>query len=115
MNDSDRAHQMRVLQAAKERFYAFHQGLPNHTEIEPLFNEMKKNITFKVDEFLTNKQLLDMFEKVIVKQHSASKMSRKNWSEEQTLFLISLMAYYCHISHEDYTSMVTLPSEKNFS
>mgnify|MGYP000932346012 CR=1 FL=1 len=106
IGESERLQQAQLLSAVRERFYAFYKKLPNPREVEPIFNEIKKNITFKAEEFLVGNRLMEVFEGIVKKQNSATRLSRKNWSEDETFLLISLMAYFCHTHNEDYCSLV---------
>ena len=51
--------------------------------------------------------LLDQFEKIFQKAQSNFRTSKKNWNEEETTFLISIVAYWTYIKKEDYKTIVS--------
>lgn len=93
----------------RKSFYTFHQAIEKVTPYaEKVFNELKKNLSFKMPKILDYKALSEYFERQLFKLAKNPKQVRKNWSEEETCLLISIIAYYSLLHGEDYNSLVIL-------
>lgn len=97
-------------QAARSRaiFYDFLKkaGL-RAPSAESYFNEIKKNLNFKVSRVLNPSALMTTYEKLLQKALSNPRHSKKNWNEEEFLFLASIITYYCLIYDFDCGALVT--------
>ena len=104
-------------QAARSRsiFYDFLKkaGLTT-SSAETYFNEIKKNLNFKIARVLSPSVLMTTYEKILQKSLSNPRHSKKNWNEEEFLFLTSIITYYCIIYDLDCGALVSSFNSKRF-
>lgn len=98
-------------QAARSRsiFYDFLKkaGL-KASYAEAFFNEIKKNLNFKVARVLNPSALMTSYEKMLQKSLTNPRYSKKNWNEEEFLFLASIITYYSLIYDLDCGALVII-------
>lgn len=71
-----------------------------------MFQSLRKNLTIKIPKLLDHHAMTDYFERQLFKLAKNPRQMRKNWSEEENLLLISMVAYYCLLHSEDSCSLV---------
>lgn len=98
-------------QAARFRaiFYDFLKkaGMCN-SNVESYFSEVKKNINFKISKVLSPSAMITSYEKLLQKSLANPRQAKKNWNEEEFLFLASIITYYCLIHDLDCGALVKL-------
>lgn len=93
----------------RKNFYAFHKLAESVAGyVESVFPELKKNLSFKMPKILDHQSLADYFERQLFKLAKNHKQVRKNWSEEETTLLISIIVYYSLLQSEECGSLVRL-------
>ena len=91
----------------RKNFYAFHKAAAAVSGlVESVFPELKKHLSFKLPKILDHPTLADYFERQLFKLAKNHKQAKKNWSEEETVLLISVIVYYCLLQNEDYSTLV---------
>lgn len=92
----------------RKKFYDFHRAIEKYAStVNNFAAELKKQLTIKVQKILDHPSLADNFERQLYKLARNPKQTRKNWSEEETIFLISLVAYYSYYKNSDYSCFVS--------
>lgn len=91
----------------RKRFYDFHRAIEGYSSsVNHFAGELKKQLTMKISKVLDHQALADHFERQLYRLARNPKQTRKNWSEEETIFLISLVAYYSYYQDLDYNNLV---------
>lgn len=91
----------------RRKFYAFHRILESVApRINEFAKEMKQHLIVKIPRILDHQALADHFERQLYKLAKNPKQTKKNWSEEETILLVSLIAYYCYIHNRDFNGLV---------
>lgn len=92
-----------------ERFFEFVELVKRlYIDIDAYFNQIKKNLNFKCSKIMSPEELVVYYEKLAAKYQLTSKHMRKNWNEDETHLLVSLVCYYTLIKDEDYNNLVTI-------
>ena len=92
----------------RKAFYHFQKIAQNYERAAQQFNaEFQKNLNIKTQDILDLKGMSDYFERQLFKMARNPKQVRKNWSEDETLLLLSLVAYYCAAHTENFMNMVS--------
>lgn len=90
----------------KEKFYSYLKTpVPIEQKIA-IFEEIRKTITFKIEEYPDDTRLQNCFEKIYYKFINATRTAKKNWSEEETTLLIGIITMHCALTEDDYSSLV---------
>ena len=89
----------------REKFYEF-VAAAKKLNVDAHFNQLKKNLNFKMTRVLAPDELVSYFERIYTKVQANPRQARKNWNEEETFLLVSLVAYYCLMKDEDYNCLV---------
>lgn len=93
----------------RKAFYHFHRLIMNSQQTVQRYNaEFSRNLNIKIQNVLDAKGLADYFERQLFKMARNPKQLRKNWSEDETLLLLSLMAYFCCLYNEDFMNLVII-------
>lgn len=103
--DSDHYKQNKVV---KERFYEFYKQA-QRTDANYYFNGIRKNLLTKMEKILSPDELCETFEKLYQKASANLKNAKKVWTDEENVFLVSLITYYTQINDEDFNSIVIPP------
>lgn len=91
----------------KGRFYSLYTELKRGPPVsEKLCQEILNEVSLRGLSVLGLEELARYFEKLLTKSVVNPRYGKKNWTEEETEFLISLVAYYTHIRGLDYRSIV---------
>lgn len=92
----------------RKAFYHFQRLVQSCEKSAQQYNlEFQKNLTIKTQNILDLKGMSDYFERQLFKLARNPKQVRKNWSEDETLLLLSLVAYFCCLYNEDFMNLVT--------
>lgn len=92
----------------RRKFYSFHRILESlGPRINEFAKEMKQQLTVKIPRLLDHQTLADNFERQLYKLAKNPKQTKKNWSEEETILLVSIIAYYCYCNNRDFNSLVS--------
>lgn len=95
----------------RKAFYHFQRMLQTSEHNALQYNtEFQKNLNIKTQNILDLKGMADYFERQLFKLARNPKQVRKNWSEDETLLLLSMMAYFCSIYNEDFMNLVIIMS-----
>lgn len=96
----------------REKYYEFANATKKlYISVDAYFNQLKKNLNIKMNRILTPDELISYFEKIHTKVQVNQRQSRKNWNEEETFLLVSLISYYCLLRDEDYNCLVINPQK----
>lgn len=88
-------------------FYALISSLPNiETGVKQQYDRLQDDINFKKQRVLLPETLSDYFEKLCQKVQSNANASKKNWNEDETIFLVSVMSYWTYVKNKDHKKMV---------
>ena len=79
---------------------------PLEKDVEQYFAQIKKSIQVKIGDILRLDELANCSEKILTRVLTSAGHSRKNWSEEETLLLVSIICYYCLLKNEDHSTLV---------
>jgi hypothetical protein len=91
----------------RKAFYHFQRLVQSSDKSALQYNiEFQKNLTIKTKNILDLKELTDYFETQLLKLARSPKQVRKNWSEDETLLLMSMVAYFCCFYNEDFMKLV---------
>mgnify|MGYP000930932359 FL=1 len=91
----------------REKYTEFINSIKKlHVNVDNFFNQLKKNLSFKMTRILTADELVTYFERILTKMVANPRQARKNWSEEETYLFVSLVAYYSLVRDEDYNNLV---------
>lgn len=94
----------------RKAFYHFQRLIQNSEQNAQQYNtRFQKNLNIKTQDILDSKGMADFFERQLFKLARNPKQLRKNWSEDETLLLLSLMAYFCCLYNEDFMNLVIFP------
>lgn len=75
-------------------------------EIKLHYDRLHDDILFRKIEFQELSNITDQFERIFHKAQSNFRTSKKNWNEEETIFLISVVTYWTFIKKEDHKKIV---------
>lgn len=106
--DSEKSYQSQLAPLTKEKFYEFLKKKIPPVRKKAIFEEIRKGITFKIDEFPDDSRVSSCFEKVYTKWQTSTRQAKKNWTEEETTLLIAIVTLYCAANEDDFTSLVRL-------
>ena len=91
----------------RKAFYHFQRILQSTEQNVQQYNsEFQKNLNIKTQNILDLKGMSDHFERQLFKLARNPKQVRKNWSEDETLLLLSIMAYFCAYYNEEFLNLV---------
>lgn len=90
----------------RKKFYNFHRELEGYSStVNQFASDLRKQLTIKVKKLLDHHALANHFEQQLYKLAKNPRQTRKNWSEEETIFLISVVAYYSYLNNADYNNL----------
>jgi hypothetical protein len=91
------------------QFSAFHNALSRGPKMTKEWcQKILDELSMKELSILSAEALASRFEKLVKKSIINPRYGKKNWTEEETEFLVSVVAYYTHIWSLDYQSLVNL-------
>lgn len=99
------------LKGVKQKFKEFHTtitSLPNiESEIKLRYERLQEDIVFKKQRVLLPDTLSEYFDRLCQKVQSNCTSLKKNWNEDETSFLVSLITYWTHTNGtEDHKKIV---------
>jgi YHS domain-containing protein len=100
---------LRVGAASEYRkaFYDFERDFQGVEINASQYNlEFQKNLNIKTQNILDWKGMAYYFERQLFRLTRNPKQVRKNWSEDETLLLLSIMAYFCSQNNEEFMHLV---------
>lgn len=106
--ESEKSHDTQFGAFDKEKFYEFMKIKISSSQKNATFNEIRKGITYKLEQLPDDNGICEYFEKVYAKCQNTSRQGKKNWTEEESTLLLSIMTLYCAANQEDYSSLVLL-------
>lgn len=98
---------------SREMFYDFWKKVaPLTGNVDGYFAEIKKNLHFKISKVLSPNAMAGTYEKILKKRIANPRLAKKNWNEEEFLFLTSLITYYCVLNDLDCGALVNFFSRR---
>ena len=92
---------------SRDRFYDFLQQKINKLgELRINLEELNKILTIKIEELPDSAKISEIFERLNTRS-GTNKQGKKNWSEEETVFLIWVILSFCELHiRNDYNDLV---------
>ena len=105
--ESEKSGQSNTSMFTKEYFYDFLKSKISPSDLESIFVDIKKGITFKLDELPNEQRMSECFERVYCKSLTSTRQAKKNWSEDETTLIVCIVTLYCALKQADYTAIVS--------
>ena len=94
------------IELNKEKFYEFSKRIQS-IGVKGYFNTIKKNLNIKIEKPFTPQELCSAYENISRITYSNTKVAKKFWTDEENIFLVSLVTYFTYLNDEDFNSIVT--------